>query len=83
MYNFKMHLKNIFVCTLNLHVSNDDNFFLKARSENRSGQKMDVENDIFWSDIGSGFDEPGSTPPPRIPRSIPLGFLDACTYHDK
>ena len=60
-----MHLKNIFVCTLNLHVSNDDNFFLKARSENRSGQKMDVENDIFWSDIGSGFDEPGSTPPTK------------------
>ena len=73
MCNFKMHLKNIFVCTLNVHVSNDDNFFLKARSENRSGQKMDVENDIFWSD----------TAPPRIPRSIPLGFLDACTYHDK
>ena len=27
---------------------------------------------IFWSEIGSGFGEPGSTPPPRVPRSPPL-----------
>ena len=27
------------------------------------------ENYIFWSEIGSGFGEPGSTPPPRIPKS--------------
>ena len=26
---------------------------------------------IFWSEIGSGFEEPGGTPPPRIPRSTP------------
>ena len=32
---------------------------------------MDVENDIFWSEIGSGFGEPGGTPPPRILRSTP------------
>ena len=25
----------------------------------------------FWSEIGSGFGEPGGIPPPRIPRSIP------------
>ena len=25
----------------------------------------------FWSEIGSGFGEPGGTPPPRIPRSTP------------
>ena len=48
-----------------------------SRSENgyefsRSGLKMGVENDIFWSEVGSGFGEPGSTPPPRIPRSTPL-----------
>ena len=29
---------------------------------------MGVENDIFWSEIGSGFGEPGGTPAPRIPR---------------
>ena len=31
-------------------------------------------NDIFRSEIGSGFREPGATLPPRIPRSTPLGF---------
>ena len=31
---------------------------------------MGVENNIFWSEKGAGFGEPGSTPPPRIPRSI-------------
>ena len=25
----------------------------------------------FWSEIGSGFGEPGGIPPPRIPRGIP------------
>ena len=30
---------------------------------------MSKENDPFWSEIGSGFKEAGSTPPPRIPRS--------------
>ena len=34
---------------------------------------MGVENGIFWSEIGSGFGEPGSTPLPRIPRSTPPG----------
>ena len=32
---------------------------------------MGVENDIFWSEIGSGFGEPGSKPTQRIPRSSP------------
>ena len=31
-----------------------------------------VENGIFWSEIGSGFGEPGGTPLPKIPRSSPL-----------
>ena len=31
-----------------------------------------AENDIFWSDIGTGLGEPGGTPSPRIPRSTPL-----------
>ena len=35
---------------------------------------MGVENYIFWSEIGSGSEEVGGTPPPRILRSIPLGF---------
>ena len=31
--------------------------------------KKGAENVIFWSETGSGFGEPGGTPPPRIPRS--------------
>ena len=30
-----------------------------------------MENGMFWSEIGSGFREPGGTLPPRIPRNIP------------
>ena len=30
-----------------------------------------MQNEIFWSEIASGFGEPGGTPPPRIPRSTP------------
>ena len=29
-------------------------------------------SDIFWSEIGSGFGEPGGKTPPRIPRITPL-----------
>ena len=32
---------------------------------------MGVENYTFWSETGSEFEELGSTPPPRIPRSTP------------
>ena len=36
---------------------------------------MGVENGMFRSEIGSGFEDPGGTPPPRIPRStLPPGF---------
>ena len=38
-----------------------------AQGENGCG------NDIFWSEIGSGFGESGGTPPPRIPRNTPPG----------
>ena len=31
------------------------------------GLKTGVENNIFKSEIGSGFGEPGGTPPPKIP----------------
>ena len=35
--------------------------------------KTGVENYIFWSEIGSGFEEPGGTPPTSIQRStLPL-----------
>ena len=37
------------------------------------GLKTGAKNDIIWSEIGSGFGEPGGTPPPRIPRSPPPG----------
>ena len=30
-----------------------------------------VDNYIFWSEIGSGFEELGGTSPPRIPRRPP------------
>ena len=36
--------------------------------------KTGVEN-VFWSEIGSGFGEPGGTPPPRIPRNTPRGAV--------
>ena len=32
---------------------------------------MGVENDIFGSEIGSGFGVPGSIPPPKFLRSTP------------
>ena len=44
---------------------------------------MDVENYIFFGlKLGSGFEEPGGTPPPRIPGSTPsppeLKQLSSC-----
>ena len=48
----------------------------KVKPENgygflRPGLKTGVENDIFWSEIGSGFGDAGGTPPAKIPRSSP------------
>ena len=53
---------------------------------------MGAENDIFWSEIGSGFKELGGTPLPSVPRStpLPLGIIvipyevryDILTIHD-
>ena len=37
--------------------------------------KTGVENNIFWSEIGSGFGEPGSTSPPGISGRIPRGNM--------
>ena len=36
---------------------------------------MGVENGMFRSEIGSGFEDTGGTPPPRIPRSTPPGLI--------
>ena len=36
--------------------------------------KTGVDYYIFWSEIGSGFEEPGGTPPPRIPTNTPPGL---------
>ena len=44
----------------------------------RSGLKTSVENYIFWSEIGSGFGEPGGTPPPRIPSLFPDSYIHNC-----
>ena len=33
-----------------------------------------MENDIFWSEIGSGFEEPGGTPQQEFP-GVPPGIL--------
>ena len=38
----------------------------------RPGLKTGVENDIFWSEIGSGFGDVGGTPPPKIDIYISL-----------
>ena len=43
----------------------------KIRDSEQSSLKTGVENDIFLSEIGSGFGEPGGTPSPRILRSYP------------
>ena len=55
---------NPFFCCCS-YLSNDDII------SKRSGLKTGGKNDIFSSEIGSGFGEPGSRPPPRIPRSTP------------
>ena len=61
--NSKWMLRNSFCCCSNL--SNNGIIF------QRPGLKTGVKNDIFWSQIGSGFGEPGGRPPPRILRSTP------------
>ena len=45
------------------HYGNDDTIV------QRPGLKKGVNNDIFWSEIGSEFGDRGGKPPPRIPWS--------------
>ena len=61
----------IFCFCANLSIS-DDIDFLRDRSENG------CEKWHILSEIGSGFKEPRSTPPLRIPRSTPLPPQDSC-----
>ena len=35
-----------------------------------AGLKIGVKNELFWSEIGSGFGEPYSTPSSKVPKSI-------------
>ena len=73
--NSKWILRNLFCCCSNL--SNDD--IISERPGLRIGMdfrgapglKTGMKNDIFWSKIGSAFEEPGGTPPPRIPEIPP------------
>ena len=63
-------------------------FLPKARSENgygfyMSSLKSSVENCIFWSEIGSGFEEPGGTPAKNYPGVPPAPgvsrtFVELC-----
>ena len=51
---------------------NDDLISTHTRSENgigfkRPGVRTIVENNIFQSETGSGLEEPGGTPTPKIP----------------
>ena len=60
-----------FFCLCSVNPSKDN-----IISALRPSLKTVVENYIFWSEIRSGFREPGGgTPSLRIPRSIPRGNI--------
>ena len=63
---FEMDFKKSFMLFSNL--SNDDMISL------RPGLKTGAKNDIFSSEIGSGFGEQGGMPPRRIPGVPPRVF---------
>ena len=61
---------------IELWSKNDDLVSTYTRSENgygfkTLGLKTGVENNIFWSKIGSVFGKLGGTPPPKIPMNTP------------
>ena len=70
MFEFEMDFKEYSVCVV---IRRRQNF---CKERGRTGLKTGEETDIFWAEIGSGFGEPGGTPPPRIPRST----LRHCYY---
>ena len=59
------------ILSLWLPILSFTNDFLERYGFSGFGLKTGVKNDIFWSEIGSRFGEPGGTPPPRIPRRTP------------
>ena len=63
---FEMDLRNLFVSVLILSMITK---FLPMPVL-KTGVKNDLSHS-FWSEIGSGFGEPGGTPPTRIYRSTP------------
>ena len=73
---FEWKLRNLFCCCSNL--SNDDIIILRCQVlkrvwilQARSESRWEKWYQIIWSEIGSGFGETGSIPPPRILRSTP------------
>ena len=58
-----MRIRNEFkeVFCLRCYLSKSENWY----GFSRSGLKTGVENYIFWTDIGSGFGEPGDSPPSK------------------
>ena len=54
-----------------------------SRTEKRYGDhlKTGVENHIFWSEIGSGFGEPGGTPPTKNSQEYPPRGLQGTTLN--
>ena len=73
--NSKWILGNLFCCCSNL--SNDDiiserpGLIIGMDFRGAPGLKTGMKNDIFWSKIGSAFEEPDGTPRPRIPKIPP------------
>ena len=63
--NSKWIFRNLFCCCSNL--SCDE---IISR---RPGLRTGVKNDIFWSEIRSGFGEPGGTPPTKNSQEYPPG----------
>ena len=64
------------ICEFEMDLNNFLFALQRLRNDNiisalRPGLKTGVEKSFFWSEIGSGFEEQGGTPPLRIPRSNP------------
>ena len=47
----------------------------------RPSPKTGVDNYIFWSEIGSGFEEPGGTPLQEFPGVPPGGISLSFPFH--
>ena len=67
MCDYEMDFKKSFFCYFS-NLSNDDKISW------RPGLKTGMKSANFWSELGSGFGELGSTPPPGLPRNTPPGL---------